>query len=667
MIDPVEQHRDEVHKIAIKIDRLITDNPRAKPRFTEHIDRLCKMVEDYGQALEPYEMPFRKALEKIRKDPKFRNMTEYKIFCEARKRCPLPKNWIEISWQDTKFIKVGDYPPTEFIQCFAQPPNVVNPLVWFQLEKQFITRQGEPGKGEELMLDYVLLAIVHDRMMERASTKLFPIIGGKWFERVGFCYAVCETFCNDIHPLLRRDPQSPIPPEERGKLKRELREKLLRLKRALDHVQADLKHCTSQIESPEKLEHRIDYKRAEGKPKAGKKLESPYNDFLQDIAFIFPFYPFRQGQKDARNDILVSRKELDELKRLVGKGIKKSLTKEEHKRFVQLHNKMPGAERLTNDDFRLIRQTVRSFDMDKIGDFLIRYCYVSPSELNNLSWPAILKRLKSLLHSLLQMKRLQADFTNRKQNELQTAQTSGERSDIPLLKPKLDRTVDQIVDTVTAKLFEQLMPLLENIPRDKDGIDTKETRLKNHVREDFVSDESEQNEPYIKKGTYWEFGFADKHATVDGKLKGLKIIAFLLEHPNKEYTPVELLENIGYIKKGDARKQALTDSKAINAHKFRYSQCEAELENCTNPERSAELKEEMEQINKYLTNTTNIKGKPRNALDTYRITIINRTKEVLDVIEDQSTELYNHFKSFLKTKSIVSYKPDNPSVIWHIS
>jgi len=419
MTDIVEQHKDEVHKIAIKIDRLITDNPRAKPRFTEHIDRLCKMVEDYGQALQPYEIPFRKALEKIRKDPKFRNMTEYKILCEARKCCPLPENWIEIPWQDTKFIKVGDYPPTEFIQCFAQPQNVVNPLVWFELEGSQRTSQRAPDKdkGEDLMLDCVLLGIVHDRMMERTSTKLFPIIGGKWFERVGFCYAVCETFCNDIHPSLRRDPQSPIPPEERGKCKRELREKLSRLKRARDHVQTDLKHCTSQIDTPEKLEHRIDHKQVKDKPKASKKPENPYDDFLHDIAYIFPLYPFRQGQKDARNDILVSRKELDELKRLVRKGIKKSLTKEEHKRFVQLYNKMPSAERLTNDEIRLIWQLVGSYDMDYIGDFLIKYCNVPQPELNNISWPNILKRLKSLRHLLQQGKKLQAALTSEKKDE----------------------------------------------------------------------------------------------------------------------------------------------------------------------------------------------------------------------------------------------------------
>jgi len=230
MTDLVEQHQNEFHKIAVKIDELIADSPQAKSRFTEYINRFCKMVEDFGQALQRYEISFRKTLEKIRKDPKFRNMPdEYKIFLEARKRCPLPENWIEIPWQDTKFIKMGDYLPTQFIKCNAQLRNTVNPVTWFKLEPQLLTRQRTPKEDEELMCDYVLLGVVHDRMMQTPTQKLFSTLGGKWFDRIGFYDKVCETFCGDIHASLRRDPQSPMTPEERGNLERELREKLSRL------------------------------------------------------------------------------------------------------------------------------------------------------------------------------------------------------------------------------------------------------------------------------------------------------------------------------------------------------------------------------------------------------------------------------------------------------
>ncbi len=416
MTDLVEQHRDEVHKIAIKIDRLITDSPQAKSHFTEYINRFCKMVEDFGQALQPYEMPFRKALEKIRKAPKFRNMTEYKIFCEARKRCPLPKNWIEIPWQDTKFIKVGDYLPAQFIKCNAQPQNVVNPTVWFELEPQLITRQKAPTEDEKLMCEYVLLGVVHDRMIRTPTEKLFPISVGKWFDRLGFYDKVSEIFCNIKHAMLTMGNESKTPTEVQ-ELRETFRERQLRLNLALKRVKAKLD--------------------------ASKKPENPYDDFLQDIAYIFPRYPFRQGQKYAHNDILVSRKELDELQRLVEKGIKKSLTEEEHKRFVQLYKKMPGAERLTNDEIQLIRQLVGSFDMDYIGDFLIRNCHVLPSELNNISWPTILKRLKSLRHSLRQEKKLQADPTGERKKEEMIVLTQNQRKILKYLK-EINTAVAQV-------------------------------------------------------------------------------------------------------------------------------------------------------------------------------------------------------------------------------
>jgi hypothetical protein len=52
MVDPIQQHRDEVHKIAVMIDELITDSPQVKSCFTKHIGRFCKMmVGDLIQAL----------------------------------------------------------------------------------------------------------------------------------------------------------------------------------------------------------------------------------------------------------------------------------------------------------------------------------------------------------------------------------------------------------------------------------------------------------------------------------------------------------------------------------------------------------------------------------------------------------------------------------------
>ena len=50
----LNQHQVAVHDIANKVDQLITNNKNAGARFARHIARLYKMVEDYGQALQPY-------------------------------------------------------------------------------------------------------------------------------------------------------------------------------------------------------------------------------------------------------------------------------------------------------------------------------------------------------------------------------------------------------------------------------------------------------------------------------------------------------------------------------------------------------------------------------------------------------------------------------------
>ena len=104
---------------------------------------------------------------------------------------------------------------------------------------------------------------------------------------------------------------------------------------------------------------------------------------------------------------------------------------------------MPGAERLTNDEIQLIRQLVGSFDMDYIGDFLIRNCHVLPSELNNISWPTILKRLKSLRHSLRQEKKLQADPTGERKKEEMIVLTQNQRKILKYLK-EINTAVAQV-------------------------------------------------------------------------------------------------------------------------------------------------------------------------------------------------------------------------------
>jgi hypothetical protein len=174
---------------------------------------------------------------------------------------------------------------------------------------------------------------------------------------------------------------------------------------------------------------------------------------------------------------------------------------------------------------------------------------------------------------------------------------------------------------------------------------------------DKAGDEN-QNEPYIKKGTYCEFGFEGKRVIVPNSLKGLKIIAFLLEHPNKEYTPVEVLKEVGYIKEEDVFKQALTDTETIKAAKNKLAELNTQYESSSDFEEREELEEEIKKCKKYLNKTMNIRGRPRNTQDNYRLRVAKLIKGVFDKIEKDNAELYNHLDSFVKRGSIVGYKPD---------
>jgi hypothetical protein len=46
MTELIEQHKNEIHKIAVNIDQLISVNPLVKLQFTKQIDNFCKMTLD---------------------------------------------------------------------------------------------------------------------------------------------------------------------------------------------------------------------------------------------------------------------------------------------------------------------------------------------------------------------------------------------------------------------------------------------------------------------------------------------------------------------------------------------------------------------------------------------------------------------------------------------
>ena len=228
----LSQYKAAVHEIANKVDQLITKDTTARTRFTKHIDRFCKMVEDYEQALQPYK-------EKLKTSD---NMSA--VLKELRS---------------------------------VQPAKLVNPLCWLGVSRGYaygyefcwlfgvfgdmsklprdptrdnVTKlQRDATEDEQLMCEYVLLAIIHDWELNeptdrrvisnKYNSKEFIFIGmvpdgeGIRFTESGtvkltdICRWVWKYFLNPVLGEPGLIETRPIASEA-----------LQRLNRALEHIQA---------------------------------------------------------------------------------------------------------------------------------------------------------------------------------------------------------------------------------------------------------------------------------------------------------------------------------------------------------------------------------------------------------------------------------------------
>jgi len=272
MTDSV-QYQADVHKIANEVDRLITKNTTARTLFTNHIDRFCKMVEDYGQVLQPYADKLKKAEKRIEKFTpeqleKYK-LPDGKIVVRLADVCPPPKGWIRIDWTDNRFVNIS-------IGVIYRPAEPINPLLWFGIFGD-ANLQRKPEENESLMCYYVLLAIIHDVELKQPTDRplFFDKYEGKWFQR--------NKFCEDVWAYYHYPNQDPsllyhsATPQE----------KLLQLNRAFERVQADLTSGgragdTTQV-TPEIHENKSVKKKQEG------ILEPKPPEFLQKILWLWKY------------------------------------------------------------------------------------------------------------------------------------------------------------------------------------------------------------------------------------------------------------------------------------------------------------------------------------------------------------------------------------------
>jgi len=180
-------------------------------------------------------------------------------------------------------------------------------------------------------------------------------------------------------------------------------------------------------------------------------------------------------------------------------------------------------------------------------------------------------------------------------------------------------------------------------------------------------DQSDKNKAYIEKQrSVWIFGFNSGTAQVDGKLKGLALIEFLLLQPNKEYTPLKLLQETGQREKGETEPEKIYADKEIGKITEAIEGLKGRAESTTDLEEKARFEKKIKDAEAILHKSRNFKGESRDFSDKHRLSVSRNIETVLNKIAPQNIQLYNYLNTFLKRGEICSYNPDT-IIIWEIS
>lgn len=163
------------------------------PFFREQWGQLCQMVEDYGEAQQPYSARLKELGTQIdkAKGEEARRLAGKRL----TDICPPPKDYVQMMHTDEMFVNLqGDR--------IFRPAEPVNPLLWFDLVGNPAI-QRDPTDEEEFIRDCTILSIYHDfqniQVLGWSEEHIFrkDDYAGKYFERDDFCWALWEKVKND--------------------------------------------------------------------------------------------------------------------------------------------------------------------------------------------------------------------------------------------------------------------------------------------------------------------------------------------------------------------------------------------------------------------------------------------------------------------------------------
>jgi hypothetical protein len=213
----------------------------------------------------------------------------------------------------------------------------------------------------------------------------------------------------------------------------------------------------------------------------------------------------------------------------------------------------------------------------------------------------------------------------------------------------------------------------------------------------FRSTSQSSDYGFFLNGEYWKITYEGKTISLKNSI-GLQYIHYLLENPNVDFTPTELLGKVSkvtldaYRKLGEQQErksseddsvkkrpdgipfgQVLTDEAREELMK-RYNKLKSDLEDDTEikcDEEVVEIEKEMKLIVESLKTSIDKDGKSRNFADITernRRSVSKAINESLDKIKDEKNgipALWRHFDIKLKSGTSCFYKPKKP-IPWNL-
>ncbi len=153
--------------------------------------------------------------------------------------------------------------------------------------------------------------------------------------------------------------------------------------------------------------------------------------------------------------------------------------------------------------------------------------------------------------------------------------------------------------------------------------------------------------------------YKDKQIPIDGRLKGAKLLAFLLSNPHKSFTAIEALQ-----KSGLRKKEKITADNDLDADGKKYLESlireyEKEESQAYDPAEKAEYRDQIKQIQEKINKSTNIHGRSRTTnMNKYSVSARDCIETLKNKIREDHPELHAHLCSFLKVGEVCLYAPD---------